>query len=56
VIIASNLDQDQEGKLLDLLRENKEALGRTLGDIKGISPAVVQHRIHLEDDVRPYRN
>jgi len=40
--------------MLNLLRENKEALGWTLGDIKGISPVIVQHRIHLEDGARPY--
>ena len=31
VIIASDLDGDQETKLIALLRENKEALGWTLG-------------------------
>ena len=39
-----------------LLRESKEALGWTLGDIKGISPSIVQHRIHLEDNAKPYRD
>ena len=34
VIIAFDLDRDQEDKLITLLRENKEALGWTLGDIK----------------------
>jgi len=34
--------------------ENKEALGWTLWDIKGISPSIVQHRIHLEDNAKPY--
>jgi len=29
LIIAFDLDQDQDGKLPDLLRENKEALGWT---------------------------
>ena len=56
VIIASDLDQDQEDKLISLLRENKEALGWTLGDIKGISPSIVQHKIHLEDNTKPYRD
>ena len=56
VIIASDLDGDQETKLIALLRENKEALGWTLGDIKGISPSIVQHRIHLEDNTKPYRD
>ena len=40
--------------LLTLLIENKEPLGSTLGDIKGISPSIVQHRIHLEDNAKPY--
>ena len=39
-----------------MLRKNKEALGWTLGDIHGISPTIVQHRIHLEDNPKPYRD
>jgi len=54
VIIASDLNQDQQEKLIDLLRENKEALGWTLGDIKGISPLIMQHRIHLVENAKPY--
>jgi len=45
VIITCNLDWDQEEQLITLLRENKEAIGWTLGNIKGISPSIVQHRI-----------
>ena len=56
VIIASDLDGDQETKLIALPRENKEALGWTLRDIKGISPSIVQHMIHLEDNAKPYRD
>jgi len=43
IIMASDLDGDQEAKLIALLRENKEALGWTVGNIKGISPSIVQH-------------
>jgi len=32
--IAYDLDWDQEEKLIDLLKENKEAIGWTLEDIK----------------------
>jgi len=53
VIIASDLDQDQEDKLITLLRENKEALGWTLRDIKGISPSIIQLKIHFEDNAKP---
>jgi len=41
IIITSDLDRDQGDKLIPLLKENKEALGWTLGDIKGISPSIV---------------
>jgi len=37
-----------------LPRENKEALGWTLWNIKGICPSIVQYRIHLEDNTKPY--
>jgi len=55
-IITSDLDRNQMVELISLLRENKEALGWTLGDIKGISPSTVQHRIYLEDNVKLYRD
>jgi len=54
VIIAFDLDRDEEDKLIFLLRENKEVLGWTLGDIKGISPSTMQHKIHLENHAKPY--
>ena len=53
VIHTNDLNSDQESQVLDLLRENQEALGWTLGDIHCISPTIVQHRIHLEDNVKP---
>ena len=31
-------------------------MGWTIFDIKGISPALVQHRIHLIDDAKPFRD
>jgi len=55
VIIASDLLAAQEEKLLDVLREHKEAIGWTIEDINGISLSVVMHRIHLEEDAKPSR-
>jgi hypothetical protein len=55
VIIASDLHVAQEEKLLDVLREHIEAIGWTIEDIKGISPSVVMHKIHLEEDTKPSR-
>jgi hypothetical protein len=55
VIIASDLVDAQEEKLLDVLREHKEAIGWTIEDIKGISPSGVMHKIHLEENAKPSR-
>jgi len=54
VILANDFNSDQETQVLDLLEENKEALGWTLGDIHGISSTIVQHHIHLWDNAKPY--
>jgi hypothetical protein len=56
VIIANNLNELQEQKLLRVLREFKGAIGWTLADIKGISPAMCMHRILLEDETKPARD
>jgi len=56
VITASDLDRDQEDKLIALLRQNKEVIGWNLGDIKGITPSIVQHKIHLEDNAKLHQD
>ncbi|KAL5554300.1 hypothetical protein UlMin_041701 [Ulmus minor] len=56
VIISSELNDVQSDKLLDLLREHKTALGWTIADIKGISPLICSHRIHLEEGANPRRD
>ena len=55
LIIALDLVDAQEERLLEVLREHKEAIGLTIEDIKGISPSVVMHKIHLEENAKPSR-
>ena len=55
VIISSSLELNQEKQLLEILRTHRTALGWTIADIKGISPLICTHRIHLEEDVKPSR-
>jgi hypothetical protein len=55
VIIASDLIDAQEEKLWEVLREHKKAIGWTIEDIKGISPSLVMHKIHLEENSKPLR-
>jgi len=54
-IIAADLDSEQEEKLIDVLKEHKRALGWTISDLKGISPSMCMHRIHLEENAKPSR-
>lgn len=56
VIISSKLDALQEQRLVNMLREHKAALGWTIADIKGISPLICSHHIHLEDETIPRRD
>ncbi|VVA40093.1 PREDICTED: LOW QUALITY PROTEIN, partial [Prunus dulcis] len=53
VIIAADLTLTEEDKLLRVLRKYQDALGWTIADIKGISPALCMHRILMEEDVKP---
>ena len=55
VIISSSLESEKENKLLEILSTHKTAIGWTIEDIKGISPLICTHRIHLEEDVKPSR-
>ncbi|GER31730.1 DNA-directed RNA polymerase subunit beta' [Striga asiatica] len=56
VIIFAELNRDEERELLDVLKRNQKAIGWSLGDIKGISPATCMHRIILEEGVKPFRD
>ncbi|KAL5565133.1 hypothetical protein UlMin_028297 [Ulmus minor] len=53
VIINNSLDDEEENKLLGVLRTNKEAIGWTMTDIKGISNSVCMHKILMNEDYKP---
>ena len=52
VIVSVSLTEEQEEKLLQVLKKFKKAIGWTIADIKGISPSLCMHKILLEDDYR----
>ncbi|KAM2111924.1 hypothetical protein ACFX1R_014489 [Malus domestica] len=54
-IISSFLTEQEEEKLVRVLKEFKSALGWTLADIKGISPTTCMHHIFLEEGAKPTR-
>ncbi|RDX81018.1 Retrovirus-related Pol polyprotein, partial [Mucuna pruriens] len=55
VIIANNLHQEQEDKLLEVLRQHKKEIGWKLSILPGINPSICMHRILMEEEVKPIR-
>ncbi|PNX96217.1 hypothetical protein L195_g019419 [Trifolium pratense] len=53
VIISNSLTVGEESSLIHVLKENKEAIGWSLSDLKGISPSYCMHNIMMEDDYKP---
>ncbi|WZZ44623.1 hypothetical protein YC2023_040882 [Brassica napus] len=50
VIVNVDLTDDELSLLLNELRKYRNAIGYSLDDIRGISPSLCMHRIHLEDE------
>ncbi|KAK0582674.1 hypothetical protein LWI29_028394 [Acer saccharum] len=55
VIVASELKDEEEKRLIEVLQKHKSAIGWSLEDIKGISPTVCMHKIFLEEEAKPTR-
>ena len=55
MITSSSLNLDQETKLIEIIKAHQTSIRWTIVDIKGISPLICTHRIHLEEDVKPSR-
>ncbi|KAG9458353.1 hypothetical protein H6P81_002861 [Aristolochia fimbriata] len=53
VIISSCLNAREEQLLIEVLSKHKKAIGRTISDIKGISPTTCMHKILKEDSFKP---
>ena len=56
VIVRSHLTDGEEKNFMSILRKNREAIGYSMTNIKGLSPAIVQHRIHLNEEATPKRD
>ncbi|XP_070035002.1 uncharacterized protein [Nicotiana tomentosiformis] len=53
MIISADLTVTQEQKLEELLKKHKKAIGWSIADIQGISPAICMHKILLEENSKP---
>ena len=55
VVISSLLTTAQEHNLLHLLKNNKQALGWKISNLKGINPSICTHHIYLEEESKAVR-
>ncbi|GKC38541.1 reverse transcriptase domain-containing protein [Tanacetum coccineum] len=53
VIIAKSLKEDENVRLLKVLKSHKHAIAWKIYDIKGIDPQFCTHKILMEDDSKP---
>ena len=55
MVISTTLTEEQEIKLLKVLKENKRAIGWSISDLKGINPLISMHHIYLEENAKLVR-
>ena len=55
IIVSSSLNKEQEVKLLSNFRKHRSAFGWSITGLKGISPLICTHKIHLVEEVKPSR-
>ena len=55
MVISTTLTEEQEIKLLKVLKENKRAIGWSILDLKGINPLISMHHIYLEENAKLVR-
>ncbi|KAI3816831.1 hypothetical protein L1987_16536 [Smallanthus sonchifolius] len=53
IIIASDLTSDEKDRLLEVLKQHKQAIAWRIMDIKGINPSFCTHKNLMEDDYKP---
>ena len=52
VIISAELTENEEQRLLQILRKHKEVIAWSIEDLKGIRPSISMHKILLNDDAK----
>ena len=55
VVISSDLSLEEEARLMEVLKKNKEDIGWHISELKGISPAYCMHMIMMEEEYKPMR-
>ena len=54
MILAANLTLEEEKEVVETLKQYKEAIAWTVGDLKGINPSICIHKILMEENAKTY--
>ena len=53
VIIGTGLSQEEEDKLMEFLRSNKDVFAWSSNDLGGVSRDIIEHKLDIDPKVRP---
>ena len=53
IIVNAELNDEQVDKLLRRIRPHRKIISYTIDDLKGISPSMCMHTIHMEEGFKP---
>ena len=52
MIIAADLTPEEEKEVVETMKQYKEAIAWTIGDLKGINPSICMHKILMEENAK----
>ena len=55
MVILATLTEEQEIKLLKVLKDNEKAIGWSISNLKWINPLICMHHIYLEKNAKLVR-
>jgi len=53
VIIGTRVSQEEEDKLVEFLRNNKDIFAWSSNDLGGVSKDIIEHKLDIDPKVRP---
>ena len=54
MIIATDLTLEEDKEVVGTLKQYKEAIAWTMGDLKGINPSICMHKILMEENAKTF--
>ena len=55
MVISNSLTDEEESRLVEVLKKHKTNIGWHISDLKGISPSYCMHKINMEAEYKPVR-